>query len=143
VELQIRDFYLGGDGLEAYYLEDPHPAMAVDPDVGSTRRRMWELVAHGLNSGIAESDKIRRIRQSKHRHDRAGIFFFEAREPKHADPLAVKVLVEVLPETEPEWILDVLEVRRLSDNQRVVAAWCGLPVEVALAVMHLSFMGRL
>jgi hypothetical protein len=98
---------------------------------------MWELVAHGLFRGVAFRQKELRSKQfaflGLH-----GILFKGASMREKADPLAVEVLRAVLPETEPDWILDVVKAKRVGDAPRLIAAWCELPVEVVRAALELE-----
>lgn len=133
-ELVIEDYDLGGNNLEAYYCELEHlRAMAVDvqdPD----RRRLWELVAHGLEHVPGTT---------RHLIGRAGepggFYFFAAVDKRRpdagADPLAVRATFEVIEELEPDWVLAVEGARGLADTPAVLAAWCGLPIEAVLAVL--------
>jgi hypothetical protein len=136
-ELRVKDFALGGNNLEAYYFEQETEglrAMAIDPDVDPERRRLWELVAHGMER--VPSTTRRLIGRA---YESGGFYFFgavdERRPDRGADPLAVRAVFEVIEELEPGWVQAVEEARGLADAPAVLAAWCGLPIEAVLAVL--------
>lgn len=131
MELRIEGHDLGGNGLEAYYAELKNfRAIAIDTDAPE-RRRLWELVAHGLE----------RVPQATRRllghtyPDRTGFCFFAAGIHFDADALAVRAVSEVLEEMEPDWVSAVEDARRLADKPEVMAAWSGVPAEAVLAVL--------
>lgn len=132
-ELRIRDFELGGNNLEAYYFESkerPVRAMAIDPEAGPERRRLWELVAHGMERVPSTTRWL-----IGNTHPPGGFYFFGAAKERDADPLAVRAAAEVIAEMEPDWVRDVEDARRLADSPEVLAAWCGLPIEAVLAIV--------
>ncbi len=140
-DLRVTEHCLGGNGVEAYYVEINGPALAVDPDVHPTRRRMWELVAKALADDRV-SARRRELRSGLYPNlHPSGMFFFGPRNERQAgtpDPLAVEALGAMLPEMAPEWILDVMDARQLAGDARVIAAWCELPLEVVLAALEIS-----
>lgn len=69
-------------------------AIAID-GTPPERRRMWELVAHGMAS--VPSTTRRLIGTVRGR----GFCFFGAHVAKQADPLAVRALAEVIRDMEP------------------------------------------
>lgn len=126
----VRDFYLGGNDLETFYVELRGEAhMAVQPYLETERRCLWELVAHGMQHMPSTT---RRLIGCTH-PESAGFFFFGANKERNADPLAVRAASTVLEEMEPSWIRAVDEARALADSPQVLAAWSELPVEVVLA----------
>lgn len=130
-ELRVEDYYLGGN---TYYHElEDLIAMAIDTHEPE-RRRMWELVAHGL-----ERVPYTTRRLIGRTHAPGGLYFFaacdERRPDRGADPLAVRALCEVIEELEPGWVGAVEEARALADSPAVIAAWCALPIEAVLAIL--------
>lgn len=138
LDLRIEDFDLGGNGVEAYYFESPKiRAMAVVPQIEPARRRLWELVAHGMEY---VPERVRRVLCNPG-PPADGLFFFglggpEIVERPGADPLAIRAASEVIAAMEPAWVEAVEEARRMSDYPRVMAAWCELPLEAVLAVLE-------
>ncbi len=133
-ELKIRAHALGGNGCEAYYFEDEDRllrAMAIDPDVEPERRRLWELVAHGIERVPATT---RPLIGNTH-PTTSGFYFFAATKARGADSLAVRAVSEVLEELEPGWVRAVKDARRLADSPEVIAAWSEVPIEAVLAVL--------
>ena len=134
-ELVVEDYYLGGNNLEAYYheLEDLR-AMAIDAHEPE-RRRLWELVAHGLEHVPYTTRRL--IGRS---YKSGGFYFFaasdERRPDRGADPLAVRALSEVIEELKPGWVRAVEEARTFADKPAVIAAWCALPIEAVLAILE-------
>lgn len=118
--LVVKDFDLGGDGLEAFYTAAVAGvrALAIAPDADTERRRMWEMVGYGLAL-----------------QEYPGRFFgFRPRLLYDADPRALDALRLVLWSMAPEWVAAVDEAHEFSDDLRVVAAFAGVPPEVALAL---------
>ncbi len=133
----IKQHELGGNNLEAYYFESkerPVRAMAIDPDVEPERRRLWELVAHGIERVPATTRLL-----IGNTHPPGGFYFFaavdEGRPDAGADPLAVRAVFEVLEEMEPGWVRAVKDARRLAESPEVMAAWSEVPIEAVLAVL--------
>ena len=130
-ELEVRDYDLGGNHLEAYYFELEYlRAMAVDTQ-HPERRRLWELVAHGLE----HVPHTTRLLIGRTAPGTAGFYFFAAAEERDAEPLAVRAVAEVIAEMEPEWVQAVEDARGLADSPDVLAAWCELPIEAVLAII--------
>jgi hypothetical protein len=137
-ELRIRDFELGGNNCEAYYFEAQERslrAMAIEPGLEPGRRRLWELVAHGMERVPEFSRRLLGTIAPQ----TTGYYFFgpedERRPDLGADPLAVRAAAEVIEEMEPAWGAAVEDARRLADSPRVIAAWSGVPIEAVLAVL--------
>lgn len=132
-ELRIKDHELGGNGLEAYYFEREERglrAMAIDPNVDPERRRLWELVAHGIERVPSATCRL-----LGNTHPPGGFYFFGAAKARDADPLAVRALTEVIAEMEPDWVRDVEDARALADLPEVLAAWSEVPMEAVLAII--------
>jgi hypothetical protein len=133
-ELRVRDYGLGGNGLEAYYFEAEERelrAMAIDPDVEPERRRLWELVAHGME--CVPSTTRRLIGTTT--PETTGFYFFAPCPKRGPEPLAVNAAAKVIAELEPEWVLDIVDARLVADDERVIAAWSGVPIEAVMAVL--------
>ncbi len=127
----VEDYDLGGNNLEAYYHElETLRAMAVDVQ-DADRRRLWELVAHGIER-VPYATRLligRRYKETR------GFYFFGATKERDADPLAVRAVAEVIAEMEPDWVRAVDDARSLADAPEVIAAWCEVPIEAVLAVI--------
>ena len=109
-----------GEGLlEAYYFELPDGACAlgVQPWLSPERRRLWEMVAHGFALGAS----------TEPHH-----YLFAPCEGWEVAPEILRALRLVAWAMEPRW-WELAQRRRVSDNPRVIAAWCGVPLEVVLA----------
>jgi len=119
--LEVWERDLGGGWLEAYYMGSPDvPVLAVEPGLDADRQRLWELVAHGFTLA-GEPDR----------------FICLAHRPGNAADVKPEVLGAlrlVLWAVEPEWAAAVMDARRVADCPRVVAAFAGVPFEVALAL---------
>ncbi len=119
--IEVRDYDLGGEDLEAYYTTHPRALLAVDQDLRQDRRRMWEMVGHGLT--MKPGVPLQRL------------LLYRAELPlRPTDPYALNALRLVMWAMEPGWVAAVEEARRAADNLCVVAALAGVPLEVALAV---------
>ncbi len=121
--LEVWERDMGGGWLEAYYMGSPGvPVLVVEPDLDAERRRLWELVAHGFTLA-GEPDR----------------FFCLGHRPGNAGDVQPEVLAAlrlVLWAVEPEWAEAVRDARRVADCPRVVAAFAGVPFEVALALCY-------
>ena len=130
--LKIRDFELGGNGLEAYYFErDDIRAMAIDPEVESERRRLWELVAHGMEHVPWMTRRL----IGNTTPETTGFYFFGPGECRGGDPLAVNAAAKVIADLEPEWVSAIADARLVADDPRVIAAWSEVPIEAVQAVL--------
>lgn len=130
-ELLVEDRDLGNN-LEAYYLElENLRTMTVEDVWLPERRRLWELVAHGIERVPGTTRRL--IGRA---YSTVGFCFFAAAKECAADPLAVRAVFEVLEELEPDWVRAVEDARRLADSPEVLAAWCGLPIEAVLAILE-------
>lgn len=131
--LKVRDHELGGNGLEAYYFErDDLRAMAIDPEVESERRRLWELVAHGMEY---VPSTMRRLIGHTHPNT-TGFYFFGPHKTGGCEPLAVNAVAKVIGERESEWVAAVEDARGIADDPRVLAAWAEVPIEAVLAILE-------
>ena len=130
--LDIEVWDLGGNNLEAYYYETRGVrAMAIDPDAGPERRRLWELVAHGIER-VHQTTRRLISRTDPHLD---GFFFFGATSDRDADPLAVNAAAKVIAELEPEWVSAIEGARLVADDLRVISAWSEVPIEAVQAVL--------
>ncbi len=119
--LEVWERDLGGGWVEACYFGPPGSiVLAVEPGLDPERRRLWELVAHGLALGDFEGRFV----------------CLSSRAPAHVEPRVLDALELVLWAMEPGWVRAVEEARRLADCPRVVAAFAGVPLEAALALCY-------
>lgn len=134
--LEIEDRHLGGNNLEAYYSELPQfRALAIDPQIAPERRRVWEMVAHGMQHVPEEARRLCGTSGPKG----TGFIFFGPEGPEiverpGADPLAVRAIVEVIEELAPDWVEAVEQARFVADAPEVIAAWSEVPIEAVFAV---------
>lgn len=128
--LEIEERDLGGGWVEAYYLDlGTLRAMAVQPGIDAERRRLWELVARGLEYVPREAQRL-----AGPAYKTGGFVFLRPRRAADANVLAVRAVSKVLEELEPGWIAAVEDARRLADSPAVLAAWCEVPIEAVLAI---------
>lgn len=137
--LVIEDRYLGGNNVEAYYceLENGFRGMAVDPQIEPERRRVWEMVAAGME--CVPRPARRRLGYSP--AQLKGFIFFGPEGPHKvyrpgASRLAARSISEVIEEMEPSWAAAVEQARYVGDDPAVLAAWSEIPIEAVLAVLE-------
>ena len=132
-ELEIFTWELGGNDVEAYYCEIGRgPAMAIDPNVEPERRRLWELVAHGME----HVPYTTRVLLGNTHPDSTGFYFFAPHRTDGGEPLAVNAVAKVIAELEPGWVSAIEDARLVADDPRVIAAWSEVPIEAVLAVLE-------
>ena len=52
-------------------------------------------------------------------------------------PIVVRAIQSVVLEMEPGWVASVSDAIPQADDERVLAAWCGVPLEAVCAVVDL------
>lgn len=123
--LRVVDHDFGEDAegqtLEAFYTEHAaKPLMAVSRGVPRVARRARELEGHGY----------RRRPPSTGRK-----FCFAAHSVEDVDWGTVRALRGVLDEMEPAWIAEIQDACRISNEPRLIAAWCELPLQIVIAAL--------
>ncbi len=119
MEPAIDDYDLGGGRLEAFYTEDPGPAMAIQIGLDEPARQMRELEAYGYCVRPPRRDR----------------FCLRPRSMREVDGLSVAAIRRVVDRMRPEWVEEVREACRMSPDPRWIAAWCELRVEVVMAAL--------
>lgn len=120
--LRVRDYDLGGNGLEAYYTEHPRPAvLAVQP---------------GLPRALREARRVEGEGYYRKRSPKGGRkFCFEVRDVADLDPNAVLAIRSVIEELRPEWVDEVREACRIFNHPRLIADWCELSIAAVVAII--------
>lgn len=103
--------------------------MAIQTGLPHASERAREIEGHGYDR----------------RPPRAGRkFCLAAYSEEHVDWGTVRALRPVIEGMEPEWVVSVKDACRISGNERVIAAWCELPLQAVVAILlNLEAQGEL
>ncbi len=130
MSLKIKERDLGGNGLEAYYTEHPHPAtLAVQRDLLPHVREAREVEGCGYYRRPPKDGRK---------------FCFRPRWEYDFDPTAINAIRSVIEDLRPSWVEEVRDAARLSNRPRWIADWCELSEQVVVAIlMNLKARGEL
>ena len=119
--LEIDDVDLGGGRLESFVHVEGDPdvvAVAIQADLDVCAREMREVEAYGYA-------------KSPPRRDR---YCLRPRSMRDLDSRSVSAIRKVVDEQRPEWVEAAREAVRISNDPRVIAAWCEIRVEAVVAI---------
>jgi len=135
-KLVVEDWELGGNGLEAFYTEQPFPAMAIQPDLDPAVKRAWELVGHWLHEYATDRQKSRLFVRMSAREDddRRNVLMWKVGELKDIRPWVRRALREVVDDLEPGWVKAVEEASRAADTAYLASAYSGVPLAAVVAI---------
>ena len=120
--LRVREHDLGGNNLEAYYTEHPSPAtLAVQPGLAPRVREAREVEGHGYYRRPPKGGRK---------------FCFGPRWRHDYDVGAINAIRCVIDDLKPEWVAEVREAARMSNETRWIAAWCELSEQVVVAILE-------
>ncbi len=120
--LRTKKRSLGGHGARAYYTEHPRPAlMALEHDLSPSDEEAL----------LVEGEGYFRKRPPKGGRK----FCFSPRHPYDFDPNAILAIRSVVDDLRPEWVKEIKEAARMSNDPRWIAAWCEMSVQVVVAIL--------
>lgn len=124
MKLQIVDFHLGGHPVEAYYYTDgvKVSGVAIQPDLPpfAKRGRIVEAEAYHKRKPPVGGRK----------------FCMSCEDVAQLDRGAVNALRSIIDDHKPGWVYEVKDASRISNDPRVIAAWCELSLQVVVAILE-------
>ena len=111
----------------------------MNSDLPEASRRARELEAHGYFRWLPRPVREGLSKSLRENPDR-GFFFYRYEAPHEVHVGTLWAIRSVIEEMEPSWVEAVSEARRYADDPRVMAAWCGLPLQAVMAA--LGVLGR-
>lgn len=119
--LWIKVRNLGGHPVEAFYTEfTEQPTMAIQSGLSHADRRAREMEGHGYY--LRPPLRGRKC-------------CFSSASEEQVDYGTIRALRRVVGKMEPSWVQSVTEACSISNNSRVIAAWCELPLQAVVAIL--------
>lgn len=105
--------------------------MAIHENLPEIHVRAREVEAYGISRFIPERLWIR----LGARMFSQGMWLSKAEETRHVHPVTILAVSAVVADMEPEWVEKIRDARRFIDDEKTMAAWCELPLQIVMGTL--------
>lgn len=132
-KVHVEERPLGGGWVDAYCCAfGDELSIAIHEDLPEAHVRARVIEAHGL-SRFVPRELWRRLGG---RMISKGMWLSKAEEKWNVSTATVLAISSVIADMEPEWVERVKEARRYADDEKTMAAWTELPLQVVMGVLY-------
>lgn len=126
MNLEVVEVDLGGNGVGAYFYADHSErvaGVALDPDNSQPAKEAYLVEGRAYLSTRPPKGGRRCM--------------LEYREVAELDENALLAIQSVIEDLRPSWVAEVREACRISNDLRVIAAWCELSLAAVAAIVRI------